>query len=182
MVFAILAGIGRALVGAGRTIGRGALRIGRRVGRRVELSIAKRLEAREERQARAGGGVTGSTSTLGTSTPGISIRVQGLDRTLKNLENFRKSLPDKVDKMLQMAVHELEAEIKETAPVRTGRYRAGWVSTKLGKLKYMISNNVEYAKYLIYGTSRMPIKHNVRAIIEKWKGRVKRMLKTIKFN
>ncbi|WP_048086336.1 HK97 gp10 family phage protein [Ferroglobus placidus] len=149
------------------------------MGRRIGLSTARRLKARGRTSTRVG--TSGSVPVAGSRTSlGISIRIEGLDRTIKNLEDLKKSLPDKVDKKLQMAVFELEGEIKATAPVRTGRYRAAWVSTKLGKLKYAISNNVEYAKYLIYGTSKMPVKHDVRGIVERWRGRIKRMLKTIK--
>ncbi|WP_456478116.1 HK97 gp10 family phage protein [Geoglobus ahangari] len=103
----------------------------------------------------------------------IRITVKGLNKARKELEKFDLT---EIDRKLHDAVLELEGEIKQTAPVRTGRYRAAWASSRLGKLKYVISNNVEYAKYLIYGTSRMPVQHDVRGIIERWKGRLRRKL------
>jgi len=86
----------------------------------------------------------------------------GWKEYLENIENM-------VDETLGKAVLELDRDIKMGAPVRTGRYRAGWITSKLEKLSYQISNNVEYAVYLIFGTRKMGIKHDVRGIVTYWK-------------
>jgi|GEM_PF-2487601 hypothetical protein len=108
----------------------------------------------------------------------IKIKVEGVDEIIKQLDDV-KSL-EKVDHVMQMAVLELEREIKKTppCPVDSGRYRAGWHTMRVKKLTYQIINNVEYAKFLIYGTSKMSVKHDVRGIVERWTGRLKKMLKS----
>lgn len=48
----------------------------------------------------------------------------------------------------------LNDEIKDEAPVRTGRLREGHYVREDNGLSYFLCNNVEYAPYVIYGTSR----------------------------
>lgn len=104
----------------------------------------------------------------------MKIKVKGLKETIYELENI-KSLED-IDKKLTKECLQLLREIVITSPVRTGRYKNGWEFFKSNRLKYLIKNPVEYSSFLIYGTCKMSVKHDVRGMIEKWKDELSRKL------
>jgi len=98
----------------------------------------------------------------------MKIKVIGTKETIDFLEIKLKEIPEAIDNILAEEIYALEAEIVKTSPVRTGRYRNAWRSIREGDLDYTVKNDVKYAKYLIFGTSKMPIKHNVRGIVHSW--------------
>lgn len=56
-------------------------------------------------------------------------------------------------------------EARRFSPVDTGRLRAGWMMTSSltgGRFRVKISNNVAYAPYVEYGTSRSPAQPMIR--------------------
>ena len=66
--------------------------------------------------------------------------------------------------MLEYTTSVLLDAVRDEAPVRTGNLRDGHYMTS-NKLTYMIGNNVEYAPFVIYGTSRQaPNNYPARAI------------------
>lgn len=48
-----------------------------------------------------------------------------------------------------------EAEAKARTPVQTGRLKSEMIGRKTGFLTAQLSNNVEYAPYVEFGTSKM---------------------------
>ena len=56
--------------------------------------------------------------------------------------------------VIKYVAEDIVKSLKTEAPVRTGRLRDGHYS-RLENLNAYIGNNVPYAKYVIYGTSRM---------------------------
>ena len=66
-----------------------------------------------------------------------------------NPENIRSALEDTI----QFATDKIVEECKNEAPVRTGNLRDGHYS-RLDNLRGYLCNDVEYAPYVIYGTSR----------------------------
>ena len=103
----------------------------------------------------------------------IKIEIEGIEDAIKDLDAEIALKLKMIDANLHKEVLRLEGEIKETAPVRTGRYRAAWHSSKVRMFYYKLTNNVEYAKYLIFGTRKMGIKHDVVAILKRFKRKVK---------
>ena len=86
---------------------------------------------------------------------------------------------EQIDDLMAEAVQELVQKTtlrwtelsKKATPVDTGNLRNGW-KTNIRKFKGSISNNVEYAEPVIYGTpSSLP---------ESWQGRYRTRQNTIK--
>lgn len=69
---------------------------------------------------------------------------------LYELENKVKTmvLPLIIDKVAD----ELESELKNNSPRKTGKLSLGWRQTKVGNLQVIIENDVEYASFVINGT------------------------------
>ena len=84
---------------------------------------------------------------------------------------------DQIDDLMAEAVQELIQKTtlrwtelsKKATPVDTGNLRNGW-KTDIRKFKGSISNNVEYAEPVIYGTSLPP----------SWQGKFRTRQQTIK--
>ena len=84
---------------------------------------------------------------------------------------------DQIDDLMAEAVQELIQKTtlrwtelsKKATPVVTGNLRNGW-KTDIRKFKGTISNNVEYAEPVIYGTALPP----------SWKGKYRTRQQTIK--
>ena len=81
---------------------------------------------------------------------------------------YRKTDPntyiEAINDVMEYTTSMLLEAVKDEAPVRTGNLRDGHYMTS-SKLTYMIGNNVEYAPYVIYGTSRQaPNNYPSRAI------------------
>ena len=84
---------------------------------------------------------------------------------------------DQIDDLMAEAVQELVQKTtlqwttlaKKATPVVTGNLRNGW-KTDIRKFKGTITNNVEYAEPVIYGTSLPP----------SWQGRYRTRKNTIK--
>lgn len=91
-----------------------------------------------------------------------------LSKTIAGMDSLEKDIAKKLDETITRQVMQLERDIKKSAPVDTTRYRAAWSSEK-GVGEWTIRNNVFYAVFLIYGTVKMGIKHNVRGILTYWR-------------
>ena len=118
----------------------------------------------------------------------IKIEVDGVEEIIGKL-TVEKLM--KLKSVFREEVLRLEKEIKETSPVDTGRYRSAWHTTIKG-YEAEITNNVEYAPHLIFGTQRFRnvknpskyrkadlergILHDVRAILHEWETRFRRRL------
>lgn len=81
----------------------------------------------------------------------LNIQVEFTDSFNRKLNSM--SLVEACSDTIQEATEDLLDEVKNECPVRTGNLRDGhFTSTTI--LRGNIHNNVEYAPYVIYGTSR----------------------------
>ena len=85
------------------------------------------------------------------------------------LSGIGEHFEDKVIRTVKKATLQWEAKVKQATPVDTGNLRNGW-KTDIRKFKGSISNNVEYAEPVIYGTSLPP----------SWQGKFRTKQQTIK--
>lgn len=60
-----------------------------------------------------------------------------------------------IDKYLKKVSENIENDAYKRCPVRTGNLRDGIYSNKIDDLEYVIRNDVEYAKFVELGTSKM---------------------------
>ena len=100
----------------------------------------------------------------------VQVDISGLKDVQKELDKTLKDV-NTVEGVLDREVLGLERTIKETAPVDTGRYRAAWMADKkrgAGFIEWFLSNNVFYSVYLVFGTRKRGILHNVRGLFESW--------------
>ena len=104
--------------------------------------------------------------------------------TIRNTKKFKTQLAkieDKIDKVstddLAREVFTLERNIVASGPgrcpVKTGRYRLAWETSRKSKYSWEIHNNVHYAKYLIFGSIHHGIIHDVRGIVRYWNNHIR---------
>ena len=87
------------------------------------------------------------------------------------LEQIDDLMAEAVQELVQKTTLQWTTLAKKATPVVTGNLRNGW-KTNIRKFKGSISNNVEYAEPVIYGTpSSLP---------ESWQGRYRTRQSTIK--
>ena len=87
------------------------------------------------------------------------------------LEQIDDLMAEAVQALVQKTTLQWTTLAKKATPVVTGNLRNGW-KTNIRKFKGSISNNVEYAEPVIYGTpSSLP---------ESWQGRYRTTQSTIK--
>lgn len=89
------------------------------------------------------------------------IRITGLETLIRKLDKDTL-LKSPVRQLLTQAAALLDRETKLRTPVDTGRLRAGWNAT-VDKAPFPmwanVANNVEYAPFVEFGTSRMEARH-----------------------
>jgi hypothetical protein len=82
--------------------------------------------------------------------------MSGINATLENL-------PQAIDKVKRDFIDEFVKRVQQKTPVLTGRLRDGWE----GDVNQMsVSNNVEYAEFVEFGTERTPPVAMLRTTIE----------------
>tara|TARA_A100001515_G_scaffold103586_1_gene84267 strand:+ start:282 stop:641 length:360 start_codon:yes stop_codon:yes gene_type:complete len=87
------------------------------------------------------------------------------------LEQIDDLMKEAVQELIQKTTLQWTSLAKKATPVDTGNLRNSW-QTNIRKFKGSISNNVEYAEPVIYGTpSSLP---------ESWQGRYRTRQNTIK--
>ena len=98
----------------------------------------------------------------------ISIKVRGIQRVQKFLSNKDKEAITRADNAIKKSGLFIEGEVKEsiagkraeTKSVDTGRFLNSVKTTQKEILISIIESNIEYAKHLEFGTSRMrPRRH-----------------------
>lgn len=104
----------------------------------------------------------------------MRISVENEKKVQNQLADIRKRLKESTEGSLEQSVYELERNIVRGAPVDTGRYKLGWRVVKIDRYTYEIRNAVEYAKYLIFGTSTRGVLHDVRGVVRYWKHHILR--------
>lgn len=116
----------------------------------------------------------------------LTVDTSELDRLIASIS--AKEIEEIPKGKFRQGVTALNKEIVTTAPVDTGYYRAGWrLEFNPDGKEAVISNPVNYAEWLIFGTRRFKfvrnwthlaradisrgILHDVRAIFFEWKER-----------
>jgi len=102
------------------------------------------------------------------SKGGISINIIGINTTQAFLQNKNNNSSKAANEAVKKAAFYIEDEVKESiagkraehVSVDTGRFLSSVKAEQKQLLTATISSNVEYAKHLEYGTSRIaPRKH-----------------------
>ena len=77
-----------------------------------------------------------------------------LEKFGKELRQYRRDLEKTLKKAMEKTVLEIEAEAKRRCPVDTGRLRSSINPKVKSPTEGSVGTNVEYAKYVEYGTRR----------------------------
>ena len=98
-------------------------------------------------------------------------------RNKKKLKLQLAKISDRIEEVssddLAREVFILERNIALGAPVDTGRYRLAWETIRKGPRNWEIHNNVQYAKYLIFGSIHHGIIHDVRGVVRYWNNHIR---------
>ena len=99
----------------------------------------------------------------------VSVDTRALSRALSRFE--RSTLPAARDTAARLVLFEVLAEVVETVPVDTGRLRAGYRGTievtEEGDMTVAsLTNPVEYAAAVEYGTATRPPGNHVATAVE----------------
>ncbi len=84
----------------------------------------------------------------------VNIDIKALEQFGKGLRQYRRDLEKALKKAMEKTVLEIEAEAKKRCPVDTGRLRASINPKVKSPTEGSVGTNVEYAKYVEYGTRR----------------------------
>lgn len=87
----------------------------------------------------------------------LKIKVSGVDQ-------IRREVSGSFKQLISALATDLQRELQQKTPVRTGRAQAGW-NKQVGDRDFVIENKVPYSGYLETGTSRMRPSNNGRGII-----------------
>jgi len=85
---------------------------------------------------------------------GITIKLEGLDKVLKNLKEEGDDIKKMVDFAMAANTEAMASEAKNRAPVDTGRLRASITSNKIRNYSYELVAQTKYAPYLEFGTGK----------------------------
>ena len=85
---------------------------------------------------------------------GITIKLEGLDKVLKNLKEEGDDIKKMVDFAMAANTEAMATEAKNRAPVDTGRLRASITSNKIRNYSYELVAQTKYAPYLEFGTGK----------------------------
>lgn len=98
----------------------------------------------------------------------VTVRVVGRERLIQRIKEALLDVREGAqDETRQVAEH-IQRRAKEFVPVDTGRLRDSIRITQTGKAAYNVGpgDEVEYAEYVEYGTSRTPAQPYMRPAIE----------------
>ena len=85
---------------------------------------------------------------------GITIKLEGLDKVLKNLKEEGDDIKKMVDFAMAANTEAMASEAKNRAPVDTGRLRASITVDKIKNFSYELVAQTNYAAYLEFGTGK----------------------------
>lgn len=81
-------------------------------------------------------------------------------------DDISMELTDYCTQLTEGVADEMLERIVRRTPVITGTLRDGWEVTSQSKSSFVISNDVEYAGYVEYGTEKMEPRAMVRTTLE----------------
>lgn len=83
---------------------------------------------------------------------GVTIKVKGLDRLLRDLDKLPKQLEAEVDAELETGARMMAMGGKRDAPGDQGYLNSGITSYKAGRLSYVYASQAIYSGYVEFGT------------------------------
>ena len=113
----------------------------------------------------------------------FTVRVQQ-DLLKAAMRKMVSSMPGVADRLVRKVAFDVVADVAERVPVDTGRYRAGWrvaldvlasdgaegetvsVFSSGGKTSIEVTNPVEYAPFIEYGTASRPPGNHLALALE----------------
>lgn len=98
----------------------------------------------------------------------VTVRVVGRERLIKRLKSVLLDTRDGVREEAEEAANRIQRRAKEFVPVDTGRLRDSIRVTQTGKASFNVGpgDEVEYAEYVEFGTSRSPAQPYMRPALE----------------
>ncbi|CAB4140234.1 Bacteriophage HK97-gp10, putative tail-component [uncultured Caudovirales phage] len=101
----------------------------------------------------------------------FELKVIGLDKLTKKLEQIPVEIQDGLDRAFQQASKDWENGAVRDAPVYDGKLRGSITSARVGFLHYRISAGVFYAPFVEFGTKkRVQIPRGLEAVAAKYRG------------
>ena len=79
------------------------------------------------------------------------MKIEGLDRLVKTLDNSSKKFNSEASKSLDNVSSKLLRKVKLKTPVDTGVLRTSWQHKKVSELARVVYNNKHYAPHVEYG-------------------------------
>ena len=100
----------------------------------------------------------------------IKVQIIGVKEAVQKLDLKNKEVLNKVSAAINTAALDVEGEVKqsiagrraEMRSVDTGRFMGSVTTTKRGELVSAVETNVEYAKFIEYGTSKLNPRYHFR--------------------
>ena len=100
----------------------------------------------------------------------IKVQVIGVKEAIARLDLKNKEIMENVSRAINRSALQVEAEVKqsiagrraELRSVDTGRFMQSVTAVQLNSLQASVETNVEYAKFLEYGTSKMNPRYHFR--------------------
>lgn len=80
------------------------------------------------------------------------IKIKGLDKILKKLQDVEQDIIEEVDMELQSASFDMERLAKNAAPVNIGFLKNNISSAKVADLAYEFVSQADYSAYVEFGT------------------------------
>lgn len=78
-----------------------------------------------------------------------------ISQLIDRLEESDKKTFDNVDNALRISALELNRDLKNANPAKTGYSRRGWdAPKKTGRTSWVVSNKVNYVSYIKYGVTK----------------------------
>ncbi|WP_071884449.1 HK97-gp10 family putative phage morphogenesis protein [Hymenobacter sp. APR13] len=87
---------------------------------------------------------------------GISVKLQGADNLKTKLQAYLISTPKRVQIAVDTYGYEVESTAKQLVRVDTGLLRSSISYQRDGSFKGEVTVNAAYAKYIEFGTRKMP--------------------------
>ncbi|MEK6479608.1 HK97-gp10 family putative phage morphogenesis protein [Catalinimonas sp. 4WD22] len=99
----------------------------------------------------------------------------------RKIDKANSHVKEQVKKEFQMATLEVETKAKQRVPVDTGRLRSSIQSdfSNIGKFLTRVFTNVEYSKWIEFGSSRMKAKPFLNPAFQEVKAKLINNLKRI---
>ena len=119
---------------------------------------------------------------------GFGIKVMGINNVMNYLSNIKENINSQVkENLVKVGLH-MQAEVvdsiagKKAEPqsVDTGTFMRS-VSSKVEGSSAIVFSNVEYAKYLEYGTSKMAPRSHFRNSLARNRNKILNIFKDMKF-